>query len=62
MTLKTQYAYGAQLPGVNRVVFVVNATGKKLCRDFESPYLAHLFVNKLKHSRKCRLVSYPNYH
>lgn len=62
MTPKAQYINRAEFPGRNRVTFIVNASGKKLVRDFESPYLAHLFVNKLKHSRKCRLVSYPNYH
>lgn len=43
----------------NRVIYIVNATGVKLARDFDSPYLANKFVNKLKHSKHCTLVSYP---
>lgn len=42
-----------------KVVFLVNATGQKLVRSFDSEYMAWKFVNKLKHSRRCRLVSYP---
>lgn len=44
---------------VNRVVYIVNASRRRLYRDFASPYLAHLFVNKLRHSDKCTLVSWP---
>lgn len=43
----------------NRVIYIVNATGVKLARDFDSPYLANKFVNKLRHSKRCTLVSYP---
>ncbi len=45
--------------GYYNVVFLVNATGQKLVRSFDSEYMAWKFVNKLKHSRRCRLVSYP---
>lgn len=39
------------------VVFLIKATGARVTRQFESPYQARLFVNKLKHSRKCSLIS-----
>ena len=39
------------------VVFLVKATGTKVTRQFESSYQARLFANKLKHSRKCSLIS-----
>lgn len=32
-----------------------------LFRDFESPYLARQFYNKIKHSRKVKPVSWPNF-
>lgn len=41
------------------VTFVVKATGQKLNRGFDSEYAARQFVNKLKHSSKCTLTSYP---
>lgn len=44
------------------VTYIVNATGTKLKRSFDSPYLAWKFVNKLRHSKKCTLVSYPYFH
>lgn len=56
---KAKYYHHAYGPGKNRVTFLVNSTGKRLVRDFESPYLARLFVNKLRHSRKCTLIGYP---
>lgn len=42
-----------------KVVFIVNTTKKKVEKTFESPYLCRQFVNKLKRSKKCTLVSYP---
>lgn len=47
--------------GYYQVVFIVRETGQRLTRGFDSPYLARKFVNKLKHSRRCILVSYPNF-
>lgn len=44
------------------VTYIVNATGAKLKRSFESEYMARKFVNKLRHSRKCTLVSCPLFH
>ena len=47
--------------GFYKVTFI-NERGDKLTRSFDSPYMARNFVFKLKHSRKCTLVSYPNYY
>lgn len=43
------------------VVYIVNATGAKLKHSFDSLYLAWKFTNKIKRSKKCTLVSYPNF-
>lgn len=56
---ETTYASNACVEGHYKVTFIVNETGAKLVRGFESPYLARNFVNKLKRSKKCTLVSYP---
>lgn len=42
------------------VVFIVNISGKKVARSFNSPVQCRKFVNKLKYSKHCTLVSYPN--
>ena len=41
------------------VVFLVNETGERVTKLFDSPYHCRLFVNKLKHSKRLSLVSYP---
>ena len=40
------------------VVFY-NAEDVRVVRRFDSPYQARVFVQRLRHSRRCRLVSYP---
>jgi len=50
---------GQPEPYYYNVRFIINATGVKLTKSFESPYNARQFVNKLKHSKRCTLVSYP---
>lgn len=57
----TSYATdnGRENAGFYRVVFLVNKTNEKLQRNFDSPYLAREFVRKLKHSKRCTLVSAP---
>ena len=50
---------GQPEPYYYNVSFIINATGVKLTKSFESPYNARQFVNKLKHSKRCTLVSYP---
>lgn len=44
-----------------RVVFQVIATGAYVEKTFDSEYFCRKFVNKLRHSNRCRLVTYPNF-
>lgn len=44
-----------------RVVFQVVKTGSFVEKTFDSEYLCRKFVNKLRHSTRCRLVTYPNF-
>lgn len=53
--------YGQPEPYYYNVRFIIKATGVKLVKSFESPYNARQFVNKLKHSKRCVLLSYPNF-
>lgn len=39
------------------VCFIINATGEKVTKFIASYYEAEKFVNKLRHSKKCTLVS-----
>lgn len=41
------------------VVVFLNASGIRCTREFDSEYLCRVFVNKLRHSKRCRLISYP---
>lgn len=41
-----------------KVVFL-NEKGIRITKEFQSPYLAEKFVNKIKHSKRCRLISAP---
>ena len=45
--------------GGNKVVYVVNKNGAMLVKNFDSPFAAQKFVNRLKRSRVCTLVSCP---
>lgn len=40
------------------VVFI-NERGTRVEKTFDSAYLCRKFVNKLNHSKRCVLVSYP---
>lgn len=40
------------------VTFIVKSSGEILTKSFDSPYLARQFVNKLKHSKRCSLISH----
>lgn len=44
-----------------RVVFLVLDSGARVEKVFDSEYLCRKFVNKLKHSKRCRLISYPSF-
>ena len=50
--------YG-NVDGCYKVTFLIKETGKRFVRGFSSPYQARLFVNKLKHSKKCMVISHP---
>lgn len=57
---ETRYAGRADTSsGYYQVTFLVNATKERLTRSFDSPYFARQFVNKLRHSRRCTLISCP---
>lgn len=40
------------------VVFF-NAEDQRVRKVFTSPYQARVFVQRLRHSKRCRLVAYP---
>ena len=42
------------------VKFIVVNTGAVVIKNFDSYYRCRKFVMKLRHSSKCRLISYPN--
>lgn len=46
-------------PYYYNVRFIVKETGVGLTKSFDSEYMAYKFVNRLKHSKRCILVSYP---
>ena len=50
--------------GAYEVTFIENKTKKALLRTFDygEELLCRQFVNKLKHSKKCTLLSYPALH
>lgn len=41
-----------------KVVFL-NEKGARVEKEFDSEYFCRKFVNKLRHSKRCRLVSFP---
>ena len=41
------------------VIYLVLESNTEVTKSFDSEYQARKFVNKLKHSKKCRLLSYP---
>ena len=41
------------------VVYRVRESGATVTKTFDSLFLCRKLVNKLKHSRKCDLISYP---
>lgn len=43
------------------VTFIVVDSGVTVHKRFDSYYRCRNFVNKLRYSQKCRLVSYPNF-
>lgn len=55
-----RYFEDAGALGCFDVVFIAKNSGRKLVRSFDSPFLAKEFIRKLRRSKKCTLVSYPN--
>ena len=43
------------------VEFEVLETKKIVAKTFANPQQCRNFINRLRHSKKCRLVSYPNF-
>ena len=41
------------------IVVFLNERGQRVRKEFDSEFLCRKFVNKLKHSKRCRLLSYP---
>lgn len=56
---ETYYSDNDTGRGDYKVTFLVNSNCVKLTRSFDSPYLAKKFVTRLKHSRRCTLISSP---
>lgn len=56
--ISTHYANGLAAYRYNVTFRVINS-GAILTRSFDSEYMARKFVNKLRHSKKCALLSYP---
>ena len=50
---------GQPEPFYYNVRYIIAKTGSKLVKSFESKYEARKFVNKMKHSKNCVLLSYP---
>lgn len=42
-------------------VIFLNEKGERVIREFDSEYLCRKFVNKLRFSKRCRLISYPSF-
>lgn len=57
--METKYEY-EKTTGSHLVVFL-NEKGQRLVRAFDSPFFAEEFIRKLRHSKKCTLVSYTHY-
>lgn len=57
----TLYANDDKGRGFFKVFFMVNDTGVRLVRSFDSAYLARGFVNKLRNSKRCTLLMTQNF-
>ena len=42
-----------------KVVYRILESGVTVTKSFDSPFLCRKTVEKLKRSRKCKLISYP---
>jgi len=46
--------------GFYKVTFITDK-GETVTRGFDSPYQAKVFANKIRHSKRCRLVACVNF-
>lgn len=46
---------------MNWTVWFVNAKGETVRRVFDSPYKARVFVERVRHSKKCVLLAAPRF-
>lgn len=42
-----------------KVTFIVNESGLRVTKEFDSEWMCRKFLNKVKHSKRVVLVSYP---
>ena len=47
--------------GFYSIVYRIKASGVVLMKSFDSRYQAWRFYNRLAHSKRAELVSYPNF-
>lgn len=47
------------MDGSELKVIFISQSGVRVTKTFDSPYHCRRFVLKLKHSKTCKLVSYP---
>ena len=40
-------------------VIFLNERGERVRKTFDSPFICRKFVNKIKHSKKCKLIFVP---
>lgn len=48
--------------GFYKVTFRDNTSDNVLLRSFDSEYFCREFIRKLKHSKRCTLLSYPMFY
>lgn len=41
------------------VVVFLNSSGERVRKEFDSEFLCRKFVNKIRFSKTCKLISYP---
>lgn len=61
MAAEILYADNIKPGGYYKVSFTVNASGERVIKDFDSEYMARNFVNKIRRSKRCTLISYPTF-
>lgn len=41
------------------IVYMVKATGAKIKETFASPYACRVRMNRIRHGKRCELISWP---